>query len=125
MNAKKVRNRFNELCRQFDNGCYASFQDYTIPKQEDIASRMETGEKEHAAVFYQITDPFVMQEKLAARYTPPQLTDPALDAEVNSYLKQLQEEALEQCHTRPVTLSIQRSDSRRYRIDIYYFGFRP
>lgn len=49
-----IKIRFNKLCNQFTNNPkYASFDDYTIPDEEDISYQMNVNSKRYEAVFYQ------------------------------------------------------------------------
>lgn len=80
----EIKIRFNQLCRQFrDNGKYVSFDDYTIPEDEDISYEMAAHNKRYEAAFYQLPDG-ESKEKLQAsiiselrsKYTPEQLASP-------------------------------------------------
>ncbi len=88
VDGRSIRIRFNNLCRQFENSPnYVSFEDYSIPDDEDISYCMSVENKQYQAIFYQqseeSTDTAVMRDKLlhfiTTKFTPEQLEKPTDD----------------------------------------------
>lgn len=82
---RSIQIRFNRLCRQFEKKSkYISFDDYTIPDDENISYEMIVNNKRYEAVFYQQPlggiDTAAMQEKLLSelqnKYTIEQISSP-------------------------------------------------
>lgn len=54
MDEGSIKIRFNNLCSQFKNNAkYMSFQDYTIPDDENISYEMLVHSKKYDAIFFQ------------------------------------------------------------------------
>ncbi len=84
MDAGSIRIRFNILCEQFKNNPkYVSFDDYSIPEDEDIRYEITVHDKKYDAIFYQAAhsiDSAALANELrpiiAEKYTPEQLAAP-------------------------------------------------
>ena len=79
-----IKIRFNNLCSQFDrNKKYVSFENYSIPDDEDISYNMLVKNKRYEAVYYKVPESVDsaslikdMQEIVFSRYTREQLENP-------------------------------------------------
>ena len=90
MDETDIKIRFNKLCQQFKNNSkYASFDDYTIPEDEDISYEMGVHNKRYESVFYQIpvVDSITIQndakkfaqEIIKEKYSERELANPTAD----------------------------------------------
>ncbi len=121
---RAIQIRFNRLCEQFaNNPKYISFQDFTIPEDEDIARETIVNKKRYEAIFYQLPtaiDTVAFREKLRpiSKYTEEQLANPT--EEVRSEISKLaMDYALEDCSKRPVWFMITDYYGKYY-ITMYY-----
>ena len=84
MDEGSIKIRYNRLCEQFKNNKkYVSFDNYIIPKEEDISFEMTVHNKKYDAIFYQLPkniDTLSLQNKikedLLSKYTQEQLENP-------------------------------------------------
>ena len=84
--AANIKIRFNNLGRQFSNNArYLTYDDFTLPEDENISYEMTVHNKIYEAIFYQKpdsekTDKQVIQKKideeLLSKYTLEQLANP-------------------------------------------------
>ena len=84
-NATDIKIHFNNLCEQFKNNKkYISFEDQTIPKEENILHEMIVNNKRYQACFYQAPSDtahiknvaMAVREKLLQKYSEYQLANP-------------------------------------------------
>ena len=84
-NATDIKIHFNNLCEQFKNNKkYISFEDQTIPKEENILHEMIVNNKRYQACFYQAPSDtahiknvaMTVREKLLQKYSEYQLANP-------------------------------------------------
>lgn len=122
-----IRNRFNKLCKQFANNSkyMPSYEDYTIPEDENISYKMIADKKRYEAVFYQ--KPVAMdtvgivktfRTTLLSKYTDEQLENPT--EELQSEIIKLSEYMIVDYLKRPVWFKISNDRDGKYRINMYY-----
>ena len=84
-NATDIKIHFNNLCEQFKNNKkYISFEDQTIPKEENILHEMIVNNKRYQACFYQAPSDtahiknvaMTVRKKLLQKYSEYQLANP-------------------------------------------------
>lgn len=97
MGETDIKIRFNRLCQQFQNNSnYVSFNDYTIPDDEDIDYELTVNDKRYEAIFYQkplFIDSTEIANKVQAyileKYTSQELNNPSEEMRKDIYKKSL------------------------------------
>lgn len=94
-----IRNRFNILCRQFENNpkyTPMTDEDQTIPEDEDIAYEIAVHDKQYQAGYYQYPqlDSIALykqtKQALLAKYTQEQLDNPTEEIKFKIKMKYLE-----------------------------------
>ncbi len=128
-NEANIKIRFNRLVSQFENNKrYTSFDNYTLPDDEDISYGMTVKNKTYEAVFYQIpnmknVDTLALQEKvsneLLCKYTEDELKNPSEETtkEIRNTAINV---AMEMMLKKPVWFKICESGYGQYYITMYY-----
>ena len=123
---KNIQIRFNNLCEQFKNNSkYVSFQDYSIPDEEDINYEMNVNNKRYQAVFYQkpttidsTTTKKEIRTLLLSKYSEEQLANPT--EEMQSDILELSLEYMTEKLSKKTVWFMIDEKYGKYRIIIFY-----
>lgn len=121
-----IKIRFNKLCHQFKNNSkYITFDDYTIPDNEDISYEMSVNNKRYEAIFYQQTsaiDSTQITNDLRAvvlkKYTEEELENPTEDIK-NDIIKMSVSYVMDMVSMKPVWFMISEHYGKYY-ITMFY-----
>lgn len=121
-----IKIRFNKLCHQFKNNSkYITFDDYTIPDNEDISYEMSVNNKRYEAIFYQqmsAIDSTQITNDLRAvvlkKYTEEELENPTEEIK-NDIIKMSVSYAMDMVSMRPVWFMISEHYGKYY-ITMFY-----
>lgn len=126
VNETDIKIRFNKLYHQFKtNNKYVTFQDYTIPDNEDISYEMSAKNKRYEAIFYQQTstiDSTQITNDLKAvilkKYTEEELENPTEDIK-NDIIKMSIKYAIDMVSKKTVWFMISEHYGKYY-ISMFY-----
>lgn len=121
-----IKIRFNKLCHQFKNNSkYITFDDYTIPDNEDISYEMSVNNKRYEAIFYQqmsAIDSTQITNDLRAvvlkKYTEEELENPTEEIK-NDIIKMSVSYAMDMVSMKPVWFMISEHYGKYY-ITMFY-----
>ncbi len=121
-----IKIRFNNLCRQFKNNSkYITFDNYTIPDDEDISYEMSANNKRYEAIFYQQTSAIdstqiinELRTVALKKYTEEELANPSEDIK-NDIIEMTMSYVMDMVSMKPVWFMISEHYGKYY-ITMYY-----
>ena len=121
-----IKIRFNKLCHQFKNNSkYITFDDYTIPDDEDISYEMSVHNKRYEAIFYQqmsaIDSTQIINELRTValkKYTEEELANPTEDIK-NDIIEMSMSYVMDMVSMKPVWFMISEYYGKYY-ITMFY-----